>query len=363
MKITDIKIGHIAIPLNKTFVTSLRTISTAELVVVKIETDIGIFGFGDAPSSGAITGDTINSISAAIDQYIKPKFLGRTIDSLNEALLILDQSLLNNHVAKAAVDIALYDLFSKSIGIPLYKYLGGSNKVLTTNMTIGIASTEVMVKDSIRAVERGFNDLKIKVGLDTGQDIERLKSIRNAVGPKISLRIDANQAWSPKEAIKILNKMEMEGLDIELIEQPVKAWDIEGLKRVTDSVNIIVMADESAYSVTDTLRVLKMGAADMLNIKLMKAGGIHNAINICTIAEAFGVPCLIGSMLESKISVTAAVHLAMSKSIITKIDLDGPLLFSDEPIIGGAFYSESQISVHTEPGLGINSIRGVNWCS
>ena len=188
-----------------------------------------------------------------------------------------------------------------------------------------------------------------------------MKAIRQAIGYDITLRIDANQGWKPKEAVRVLRKMEDEGLNIELVEQPVIAHDLEGLKHVTDNVSIPVMADESMFSALDALKIMQMRAADLVNIKLMKTGGVHQALKICAMAEIYGVECMMGCMLEGKISVTAAVHLAAAKRIITKIDLDGPVLCSEDPIEGGAVFDESQITVTDEPGFGFKKIDGVEY--
>ena len=179
--------------------------------------------------------------------------------------------------------------------------------------------------------------------------------------PGIRIRIDANQAWSPKQAVKLLNQMQDKGLDIEFVEQPVKAHDFEGLQYVTQRSYVPVLADESVFSPEDALKIMQMGAADMVNIKLMKCGGLYNALKITSTAEVYGVECMIGCMLEAKISVNAAVHLACAKQIITKIDLDGPVLCSEDPILGGAVFNEREITVSNDPGLGIHGIQGIRY--
>jgi len=241
----------------------------------------------------------------------------------------------------------------------LYKLLGGYRKEITTDITISVNDPEEMAQDSIEAINKGYRTLKIKVGKDSALDLKRMKAIRDAVGYDIDLRIDANQGWNPKEAIYTLRNMEDAGLNIELVEQPVPAKDLEGLKLVTDNVSISVLADESVFSPRDAMTIIQMRAADLINIKLMKTGGLHNALKICSMAEVYGVECMIGCMLESKLSVTAAVHLAAAKSIITKIDLDGPVLCSEDPIDGGAIFENYKITLNDEPGFGFKKIQGV----
>ncbi|MGH4123257.1 MAG: dipeptide epimerase [Clostridium sp.] len=357
MKITDIKIGRISVLLRTPFKTALRTVNSVEDVIVEIHTDTGNIGFGEAPPTGIITGDTTGAIIGAIEDHIKKVIVGMKIENFEDLMLKLQSCILKNTSAKAAVDIALYDLYGQLYGAPLYKLLGGYRSEILTDITISVNDPEEMAKDSLDAINRGYSTLKIKVGKDSLRDMERLKAIRRTVGYDVNLRIDANQGWKPKEAVNVLRKMEDAGLQIEFVEQPVSAHDIDGLKFVTDNVYIPVLADESVFSPMDALNILQRRAADFINIKLMKTGGIYNALKICSLAEIYGVECMIGCMLEAKVSVTAAVHLACAKSIITKIDLDGPVLCSGDPINGGAIFNESKIILTDAVGLGIQSIN------
>lgn len=361
MKITNIRIGEISVPLKTPFKTALRTVNSVEDIIVEIHTDTGNIGYGEAPPTGVITGDTKGSIIGALKDHIIKNIIGMDIENFEEIMLKLDKSLVKNTSAKAAIDIALYDLYGQLYNAPLYKMLGGYKKEIITDVTISVNDPEEMAKDSLDAIKRGFDTLKIKVGKDALMDLERMKAIRNAVGYDVKLRIDANQGWKPKEAVKILRKMEDTGLDIEFVEQPVEAHDIEGLKYVTDNISIPVLADESVFSAKDALTILQNRAADYINIKLMKTGGLHNALKICSIAEIYGVECMIGCMLEAKVSVNAAVHLAAAKSIITKIDLDGPVLCSEDPVEGGAVFNEFKITLNDAPGLGIKKVNGIRY--
>ncbi|WP_298839392.1 dipeptide epimerase [Clostridium sp.] len=356
MKIIDVKIEYISVPLNRPFKTALRTVNSVEDVIVKVITDCGNIGFGEAPPTAVITGDTTGAIVSAINDVIKKTIIGMKIENFEELMIKLNKCMVNNTSAKAAVDIALYDLYGQLYNAPLYKLLGGYRKQITTDITISVNDPIEMSQDSLEAVRLGYKTLKIKVGKEANLDIKRLQKIREVIGPDIKVRIDANQGWTPKEAVKILRRMEDLGLDIELVEQPVKAHDFEGLKFVSDNVYIPVMADESVFSPMDALIIMQMRAADLINIKLMKTGGIHNALKICSMAEIYGVKCMIGCMLEAKVSVTAAAHLAAAKSIITKVDLDGPVLCKEDPIIGGAIFKGNTIILCDAPGLGITGV-------
>lgn len=357
MKITAIRLGRISVPLRTPFKTALRSVSSVEDVIVEIHTDCGAVGYGEAPPTGAITGDTTGAITGAIQDHIAKTILGRDVEELEPLLQAVQKSIVGNSSAKAAVDMAIWDLYGQLYRIPVYKLLGAARKEIVTDITISVNDPEIMVRDALLAVERGYDCLKMKVGVNPQLDVARLSAVRNAVGRDVVIRIDANQAWQPKEAVRLLNQMQERGLDIELVEQPVKAHDYEGLKYVTERSYVPVLADEAVFSPEDAMTIMKMGAADLINIKLMKCGGIYNALKIASAAEVFGVECMIGCMLEAKISVNAAVHLACAKNIITKVDLDGPVLCSEDPILGGAVFDEKRISVSDAPGLGIRGIE------
>ena len=357
MKITEVRIGRISVPLRTPFKTALRTVNSVEDVVVEIHTDCGAVGYGEAPPTGVITGDTTSAIIGAIQDHIAKNILGKDVDEFEDLLQLVQKCIVHNSSAKAAVDMALWDLYGQLYQIPAYKLMGGAKKQIVTDLTISVNDPEIMVRDALNALERGYDCLKMKVGVNPELDVARLSAVRNAVGKDVTIRIDANQAWTPKQAVKILNSMQELGLDIELVEQPVKAHDFEGLKYVTERSYVPVLADESVFSPEDAMTIMKMGAADLINIKLMKCGGLYNALKIASAAEVFGVECMIGCMLEAKIAVNAAVHLACAKNIITKVDLDGPVLCSEDPIIGGAVFTEKRITVSDEPGLGIKGIE------
>lgn len=361
MKITEVRLGMISVPLRVPFKTALRTVNSVEDVVVEIRTDTGAVGYGEAPPTGAITGDTTGAIIGALQDHLIKSIVGRDVDDFEDLMKIVQKCVVHNTSAKAAVDMALWDLYGQLYRIPVYKMLGGCRKQIVTDITISVNDPEEMARDAINAVERGYETLKVKVGANPALDVARLAAVRQAIGPDYQIRIDANQAWTPKQAVRILNQMQDKGLDIEFVEQPVAARDFEGMKYVTERSHVPVLADESVFSPDDALKIMQMGAADLVNIKLMKCGGIYNALKIASAAEVYGVECMIGCMLEAKISVNAAVHLACARQIITKIDLDGPVLCSEDPILGGAVFKEKNITVSDEPGLGIKGVEGIRY--
>jgi o-succinylbenzoate synthase len=360
MKITDIRFNMLRVPLKTPFKTALRTVDSIEDVIVQVHTDTGHVGYGEAPATAVITGDTHGSIVEAIKKYIGPRIMGEEIANLNRITQLIQGSLEKNSSAKAAVEIAIYDLFGQLYNAPLYKMLGGGDPVITTDITISVDYIDKMVADSINAVERGFESLKIKVGKDIGVDIERVKAIYAAVEGRALMRLDANQGWTAKQAVFALQTLEDAGVRLELVEQPVKAQDLEGMKFVTERVHTPIMADESVFGPTEVIELIRMRAADIINIKLMKTGGLSNAIHIADICGMYEMECMIGCMVETSVSVSAAVHLAVAKAnVITKVDLDGPSLCQFNPVVGGVIFNESEISVTQAPGLGIREIRGL----
>jgi o-succinylbenzoate synthase len=356
VKITDIQLYHLSVPLKKPFKTALRTVESAEETIIVIKTDGEISGLGEAPPTAVITGDTNDGIRGIIQKKIKPSLVGQRVDNLEKLIHLLNQSAVGNTSAKAAVDMAIYDLFGKLQNIPVYKLLGGYQEQVVSDLTISVNSPAEMSGDAKKAVEQGYKTLKLKVGKTMRKDLTRVKAIREAVGPEIAIRLDANQGWKAKEAVYAVNKMEEEGLDIELVEQPVKADDFVGLKYVTDNVLTPIMADESLFSSRDCLKLLEMRACDLINIKLMKSGGIYNALKINAIAESYGIESMLGSMLEAKVSVTAAAHLAAAKKNITRLDLDAPSLLAEDPVKGGIKIDGPQIKLPNQPGLGIERV-------
>lgn len=359
MKIESVELKRVSIPLKKPFKTALRRVDTAENIIVVMTADDGTRGYGEAPPTAAITGDTNETITSAIKEFIAPAITGLDIENLDEVMYRLQHSVEGNTSPKAACDMAVYDLWSKHYGQPLYKLLGGYRKDLETDLTISINEPEEMRRDALAAIGQGFHALKLKVGIDSDLDIERVRTIREAAGPDIKLRLDANQGWTPEEAIRTIRRFEDLGLDIEFVEQPVKARDFAGLKKVHDNVSTRIMADESMFSPADAIELLHMEAVDLINIKLMKCAGIHNALKIAGIAETYGVECMLGCMIESKVSLTAAAHLAAAKKNITRVDLDAAILLAEDPVQGGFKKEIPHFFVTDAPGLGIAGIEGL----
>jgi o-succinylbenzoate synthase len=357
MKIRDIRLGMLSVPLKTPFKTAMRTVKEIEDVVVMVETDTGNIGYGSAPATAVVTGDTHGSIIEAISKLMSPALLGRNISDLNNLVNTVQNSIVRNFSAKAAMEIAIYDLYGQLYDAPLYQLLGGGDNVITTDITISVDSIDKMVEDTLSAIDQGFETLKIKVGKDPDVDLERIKAIYAAVNGRALIRLDANQGWTPKQTVSVMRALENCGVQLELLEQPVRGDDTEGMKYVTERINTPVMADESSFGPKEAIDLIRMRAADIINIKLMKAGGISSAIKVADIAGLYGVSCMIGCMLESSIGVAAAAHLAVAKSsVITKVDLDAPALGKYDPVTSGVIFNNSEIRITDLPGLGISKV-------
>jgi len=357
MIIKDIKVGKITVPLKKHFYIGNKEYNYSREVIIKIVTDSGEVGFGSAAPAPRVTGETESSIVGAI-QHIADHIKGMDISCFECIIKTMDECIKGNNSAKAAFDMALYDLAAKRANTPLYKFLGGYNSAIITDMTIQYDSIENMVNSAYEALRDGYSNIKIKLGKDPDHDLERVTLLRKAIRKGIKVRVDGNQGWTPKEAIKIIRKIEELDLDIEFVEQPVKAWDIEGLKFVKENVDTMILADESVFGTPEAFKIIQNRACDLINIKLMKSGGIHNAIKIYNMADTMGIKSMMGCMIESKIGITAAASFAAAKSNMIIADLDTMIYFAEDPIVGGATFEGNKITLSNDPGLGIKDIIG-----
>ncbi len=365
MRINGFQLGVLRIPLRTPFKTALRSVERIEDAVIRLDTDDGRSGYGEAPPTVAITGDSLESILQALRERIGPGLIGRDVADLDGNCRLVQDALPGNRSAKAAAEIALYDLHAQSLGLPLYKALGGGTPRLETDLTISVNDTATMIADCHAALERGFRALKIKVGKEPDTDIARLLAIHAAVAGRTALRIDANQGWSAAQTIAVLQALDAAGAAFELIEQPIPAVDLDGLRAIKAAgTGTPLLADESAFDLEQARAVLERDAADLINIKLMKAGGLSQALAIAELCAERGKGCMMGCMLEGGISAAAAAHLAIARAdVIGKIDLDGPSLGAFDPIDGNTRFADAVITVDDRPGLGIAAVSHITWLS
>ena len=343
MKIVKVESKILKTPLKTPFKTALRTVTHLEDLILMIHTNNGLVGYGEGASTPVITGETLVSMQGAIE-HIKPLIIDKEIEDFNALLGIIQNAMVHNSTIKSAIEMALYDLRAQSFKTPLYKLLGGSKTTFKTDITISLNEVDTMIEDCQKAIDLGYDILKIKVGQRISKDYERIRAIAQSF-PKITLRIDANQAWNAKETVTLLNKLESQHIITELIEQPVKAHDFRGMKYIKERTITPLLADESVFSTKQAIELLEMDACDM--------------INITDIAELYGVKCMIGCMLEGAISVATAVHVASAREkTITMLDLDGANLLTSNPVESiGISFDESSIELYENAyGLGIEKV-------
>jgi L-Ala-D/L-Glu epimerase len=331
------------------FVIATEIATIAQNTFIRIHTVDGHVGMGECSAFPMLTGET-QATCFEVAKDLARLVKGKDAIDIGARLAELDAFIARNTTIKSAFDMALHDLSAKYAGLPLYAFLGGRKKEIITDLTIGIDSPEIMAAKAVDFVARGVRTIKVKLGKKGDEDIERIRRIREAIGYNIALRIDANQGWDPETAIKTLKALA--GFDIQFCEQPIHHHLDDRLPEVRRESPIPVMADESVCNHHDARRLINAGACDAINIKLAKSGGILEAIRIADTAAASGIPCMLGGMLESRLALTAKVHLAMAHDNIRYYDLDTCLLGQlEDPVTGGAIYDEYSLKINDEPGI------------
>lgn len=355
MEITKVEAFPVYIPVQIAFSTSLgATPPKRKHVVVVVQTDEGITGIGEAAPSPTYHEESQESILHSIREYYGPALVGEDPFNLENILEKAHRTLVGNPYALAAIDFALHDIMGKKTGLPACKLLGGRYRERIPVVWVISLSTKLedMAKEAVEAVQKGFKTLKIKVGVDPKQDLKRVATVREAVGEAAEIRVDANQGWTPDQAIKTIKKLER--YDLQLVEQPVPGWDLEGMARITKAIDTPIMADESMFSPQTALRIIRMEAADILNIKIMKPGGLYNSKKVAMIAEAADIPCLVGSMLEMGIGTAAGAHFAAANRIVKyPCEMIGPAYFGADVIREDMKPKKGYVDVPKKPGLGV----------
>ncbi|MFA7420211.1 MAG: dipeptide epimerase [Melioribacteraceae bacterium] len=349
LKITQIEIYKADIPFHEPFRIAIMDILCAQSVFVKVFTDKDIYGMGEANPYWGITGETQSiNIAGAVD--LAKLILGKDPLNIEERNREMNKYLAFNSTIRSAFDMALYDIAAKAAGLPLYSFLGGGKRSFWTDNTISIGEPEYVAKKAVDYMNQGFHAIKVKLGTTKELDVARIKSIRNAIGDKLPIRVDANQGWDYHTALNTLKALEQYG--IEYCEQPIAHWDHENLKRLRQGTSIAIMADESLFDHHDAYKLAVGGCCDYFNIKLAKSGGIHNALKINAVAEAAGIKCMLGCMTETRLGLSAAAHVVSARPNIKYADLDGYLFMKEDPIIGGAQYKVGEITITDTPGHG-----------
>ncbi|WP_020599039.1 mandelate racemase/muconate lactonizing enzyme family protein [Spirosoma panaciterrae] len=349
MKITAIHLYRYDIPLKAPIAISLGLIENARNLLVEIQTDESITGWGEGSPFWMIVGETQESGLAAAHDMAK-LLLGRNPLDIEGCLNTLTRYLPGHVTTRSTFDMALFDIAAKAARMPLYQYLGGSKRQLVTDETIYINTPERMVDDALRIQAKGAEAIKVKLGTTLHDDIKRVEAIRNAIGDTTPIRTDANQGWDVVTALGVLRAIG--NWNVQYCEQPIKRHDIAGLRRIRQASTVPIMADESLFDATDALRLIREEAVDYFNIKLSKSGGIWEALKINAIAESAGIPCMIGCMSESRLALTANAHFASARQNVRFYDLDACFEHAADPVYGGITYNGYLIDLPETPGIG-----------
>ncbi|MEJ2581306.1 MAG: dipeptide epimerase [Acidobacteriota bacterium] len=355
MKIRTIEVGEVMLRLSEPYTIAYETIETAHNVFVRIETDSDVVGFGCGAPDMEVTGESAASVVAAIKEIVEPSLRGS--DPLRHAMLTerLRKPLAGDPSARAAVDMALFDILGKQARLPLWRLLGGFRDRIRTSVTIGILPVSETVSEARRWVGDGFSCLKIKGGTDVESDVERVLEVRRTVGEKIGLRFDANQGYSVAESLDFVERTKTARL--ELIEQPTAKGEPDLLGRVTADSPIPVMADESLMSLRDAFRLARRNLVDMVNIKLMKVGGIAEALHVNSVARSAGLEVMVGCMDESALAIAAGLHFALARPNVVYADLDGHLALIGDPAEGAVTCRNGYLYPTSRPGIGFDDLE------
>jgi len=362
MIIRKVEAIPVTVPLETPYVISQGVTKAFHSVLIKIFTDTEIVGFGECCSSTSFRDESFEGIKSVIDHGLGPAIIGSDPFDLESIFEKMESRASHNFQAKAGIDFALFDIQGKSLNKPLYKIIGGSyNKILPVTYTLSADNVEETVTKAEKMIEAGYKTLVVKLKGPEKTDILRFKSVRETVGPDIKIRADCNQAYNPVKAIRIIKKIER--YDPEFIEQPVKRWDLKGMARVVRSVDAPISADESNVSINETRKIIELEAADILNIKVPKNGGIYLSKKIANIAESADIPCLVGGMMTLEIARQASRHFAVStKQVNTGYGSEGcgPASQSllDDITKKVVTYNDvkrldGNVSITDEPGLGV----------
>lgn len=351
MKITRLECWAHAMPLTEPYTIAYETISQTVNVFLKAETDIGLTGWGCAAPDMAVTLETPEMVMAAFRDFMGPYLEGADPFHYTRIMAGLRKQLPHQPSSLAMADMMLFDLMAQKAGEPLYKLLGGYRSCMPTSITIGIMPVAETVERAVDFSRRGFKVIKLKGGSNVDEDVEKVARIRQAVGKGMEIRFDANQGYTVDQAIAFIHRTEH--YKVELLEQPTDKHNEELLKEVALNVPVPVMADESLMTLKDVFHLTSRGCIDMINIKLMKVGGILEGLHINSVAKADNVEAMVGCMDESALGIAAGLHFALSRPNITYADLDGHLDLLDDPFAGLVRLEDGVLYPADKPGLGV----------
>jgi len=355
-KIKNISVWSADLGNTKPYTIAFKTIEEVKNAFVEITLDNGTTGLGSGNPSEFVVGESLEQCLEALEERNLEFLIGRDIREFNQLLFEVWKKFPDNPSARAALDIALHDAFTKYLDVPLVKFLGQKIKKLPTSNTIGIKGVDDTLKEAEDYIKRGFKAIKVKVGKDLEEDVERLMKLREKIGNGIALRVDVNQGYTVHETIELYGRT-YDYLNIELFEQPLPAHDIAAMKSLPKEVRHVIAADESLINPVDAIELAQSPrAAGIFNIKLMKCGGISQALKISDIASHKNVDLFWGCNDESIVSSTAALHAAYACPNTKYIDLDGSLDLGKDVVKGGFVLKDGFMYCSDKPGLGVERL-------
>ena len=352
MKIKRVAVWKEALALTKPYAIASGSFDAVDNIFIRLDADKGGFGIGVASPATDVTGESTADCYDALTHCLAPELQGRQIGNLGALVGELSAFVPAAPAAMAAVDMAMHDLLATGAGIPLVDYLGRCHHSLATSVTIGISPVVQTLEEASTYVDQGFRILKVKIGQDVEEDLERLFRLRERAGSDITIRVDINQGYTPEAFADFVRKSEP--LDLELAEQPLNRDHTEAMLRYPEAVRKKAAADESLHDVQDALRLAEHPQPfGIFNIKLMKCGGITPGVRIADIARRAGIDLMWGCMDESVVGIAAALHAALACPATRYLDLDGHLDLARDLAAGGFELCAGQLRTLNRPGLGV----------
>ncbi len=359
---SDLTIGEVRvvladIPVKRPHKMSFTTLHAVNFAFVRIETRGGLVGWGEAACLGGPTWseESSESVQSVIERYVAPWLVGRDAAEIEVLRREMARRVQGNPFARAAVEMALWDLNGRALGVPVHRLLGGRVRDrVALSWSLAVTSPEAEIEEAREKVARGHRIFKIKTAAHpVAHDVERVRRIREAVGPDVSLRVDANQGWDRPTALAAIRALEPYGLDF--VEQPVPRWDLDGMADIARRVTVPVMADESCGTPHEALAIARLGGVSILALKLTKSAGILGTMAIARIAEAAGMSCYVGCMIETSLGTAAYLQVALAAAPVTwGCELFGPLLLTGDVVHRPVQYADGAILALEGPGLGVD---------
>lgn len=354
MKISKIEVTPASLPM-RLFTDAYAGYDRGEFAFIRIQTDEGFVGYGEAPSTVTVGfyGETLETVTRSIRSVLAPKLIGEDPLNIRRLTAIMDIAQGNSFIAKTGLDIALYDLIGKILKVPVYNLLGGKQRDRVKACSeIGIVRSDQMAVEASRLVELGFRSIKIKAGADEEDEMKGVEKVRDAVGDDIELRVDPNAGWTREETIHATKTLKK--CNVRYLEQPLPGWDLDGLALVRKSTGMQMMVDESVWTPQDVVRVAWAEAADIVNIKITKTCGLKKALEVYATASAHGLSVVIGTELESCMGLPAKLHIAAALERLPYACEFTEIAFQKMAIEGQIkLDKEGMIEVPAGPGLGV----------